>query len=114
MLRVCHRVQLGVYLGVCLGVCLSASCELTWEHTVKQAGSVRSRPIGSILETMPRSVLENVLGGVPGSVLGVDLGASGECKSSRPVVYNQVQSEVYFRVYLGACKKVYFAVWFEV
>jgi hypothetical protein len=71
-----HRVQLGVYLRECSGVCLRASWELTWERTVKQAGSVPSSAIGRVLESIPGSVLENVLGGVLGSVLGVYLGAS--------------------------------------
>ena len=66
----CHRVQLGVYLRAYSGVCLRASCEHTWERTVKQAGSVPSSAIGSVLESMP--------GGVHGSVLGVYLGASCE------------------------------------
>ena len=57
----CHRVQLGVYLGVCLGVCLRVSCELTWEHTVKQAESLPPSAIGSVHESMPGSVLDNVL-----------------------------------------------------
>ena len=73
-----------------------------------------SSEIGSVLESMPRRVLENVLGGVLGSVLGVFLGASWERKSGRLGVYSQVQSGVYFRVYLGACKEVHLAVWFQV
>jgi len=36
--------------------------ELTWERTVKQAGSVPLSVIGSVLESMPGRVLENVLG----------------------------------------------------
>jgi len=42
-----------VYLGV--------SLELTWERTVKQAGSVQSSAIGSVLESIRGSVLEIVL-----------------------------------------------------
>ena len=85
-----------------------------WERIVKQAGSVPSSVIGSILKSMPRSELGNVLGGVLGSVLGVHLGPSWECKSSRLGVYSRMQSGVYFRAYLWACKEVYSAVWFQV
>ena len=67
-----HRGVLGSVLGVYLG----ASREITWECTVKQAGSVPSSAVGSVLESMPGSELENVLGGVLGSVLRVYLGAS--------------------------------------
>jgi len=38
-----------VYLGLCSGVSLRASWELTWERTVKQAGSVSSSAIRSVL-----------------------------------------------------------------
>ena len=55
----CH---LRVYLGTCSEVCLRAPSELTWERTVKQAGSVPSSTIGSGLKSMPGSVLENILG----------------------------------------------------
>jgi len=58
---VCHRVQLGVYLKACLGVCLRAFCELTWDRIVKQAGRVPLSAIGSVLESMPGSVLGSVL-----------------------------------------------------
>jgi hypothetical protein len=44
-----------------LRVYLGASCEFTWEHIVKQAGSVSSSAIGSVLESMLESVLESVL-----------------------------------------------------
>ena len=71
----CHRVQLGEYLRAFSGVCFRASSDLTWKRTVKQAGSEPSSAIRSVLESMPGSVLENVLG-VLGSVLGVYLGAS--------------------------------------
>jgi len=37
---------------------------------------VPSSAIGSVLESMPKSVFENILGGVLRSVLGVYLGAS--------------------------------------
>jgi len=60
-LGVCHRVQLGVYLKACSGVCLRAFCELTWERIVKQAGRVPLSAIGSVLESMPGSVLGSVL-----------------------------------------------------
>ena len=70
--------------------------------------------LGSVLGTMPRRVFENVLGGVLQSVLRVYLGASGERKSSRLGVYSRVQSGVYFRAYLGACKAVHLAVRFQV
>jgi hypothetical protein len=59
---VCHQVQLGVYWKACSGVCLRASRELVWARKVKQAGNVPSSAIGSVLESMPESVLENVLG----------------------------------------------------
>ena len=64
-------MQLGVYLRACSGACLTASWELVWERTVKQAGCVPSSAIKSVLESMPGSVLENVL--------GVYLGAYSEC-----------------------------------
>jgi hypothetical protein len=41
---------------------------LTWKQTVKQAGSVPSSGIGRVLVSMPRSVLENLLGGELGSI----------------------------------------------
>jgi len=37
---------------------------------------VLSSAIGSVLESMPGSELENVLGGVHGSIVGLYLGAS--------------------------------------
>jgi hypothetical protein len=37
----------GTVLENVLGVYLGASCELIWEHIVKQAGSVSSSAIGS-------------------------------------------------------------------
>jgi hypothetical protein len=55
-------VQSGVYLRAFSGVCFRASWELTWERTVKQAGSVPSSAIGSVLESLIGSVLENILG----------------------------------------------------
>ena len=46
--------------------------------------------------------------------LRVQLGASSEptweSKSSRLAVYNDVQSGVYFRVYVGACKELHLTV----
>ena len=46
----------------------------------------------SVLGSMPMSVLENILGGVLGTILAVYLGPSSElsweCKSSRLGVYN--------------------------
>jgi hypothetical protein len=57
---------------------LRPSWELTWERKVKQARIVPSSAIGSVLESMPGSVLEIVFRGVLGSVLGVYLGVSGE------------------------------------
>jgi hypothetical protein len=38
-----------------------ASGEITWEHTVKQAESVPPSAVGSVLDSMPESVRENVL-----------------------------------------------------
>lgn len=46
------------------------------EHTVKQAGGVSLSAIGSIIDNMPRSIIENILEGVHVSILGVYLGAS--------------------------------------
>jgi hypothetical protein len=40
---------------------LRASRELTWDHIVKQDGSVASSAIGSIFESVLGSVLESVL-----------------------------------------------------
>ena len=51
----------GSVLENVLGVYLGASCELTWEHIVKQAGSVSSSAIGSELESVLESMLEIVL-----------------------------------------------------
>jgi len=51
-----------------------ASWECTWERRAKQARSVPSIAIRSVLQSMLGRVLENVLGGVLGSVLGVQLG----------------------------------------
>ena len=50
-LEACHRVQLGVYSRACSGVCWRAFCECT----VKQAGSVPSSAIGSVLESVLRA-----------------------------------------------------------
>ena len=66
----CHRVQVRASLGACPGVYLRTYSEVylgvysecTWECIVMQAGSALSGAIGSVLESMPRSVLENVLG----------------------------------------------------
>jgi len=66
-MRAYSQVRLGVsclwrvYLGAYSGVCLRAYCELTWERTVKQAGSVPSSAIGSVFESVLGSVLESVL-----------------------------------------------------
>jgi len=73
-LRVCHRVQFGVYLRACSGVGLRASWELTWEHIVKQAGSVPSSAIGSVPSSAMRSVLKSMLGSTSASVLRAYLG----------------------------------------
>jgi len=72
----CHQVQSGVYHRVCAGVCLRASRELVREHMVKQAGCVAWSTSGSILGSIPRSVLENKLRGVLGTVLRVYFGVS--------------------------------------
>jgi len=116
------------HLKACSGVYLRASWELTWERTVKQAGSMPSSAIGSVLRAYLGTYsqggweyaiewncerLESLLGNVQPSRLGVchrvQLRASWEptweSKSSRLGVYNRVQSGVYFRAYLGACKK---------
>ena len=61
--------DLQVYLGPYLEEVLGASRELTREHIVKQAGSVQSSAMGSVLESMPRSGHQNILRGVLGSVL---------------------------------------------
>jgi len=58
---VCHRVQLGASLKVFSGVYLRASCELTWERIVKQAGSLPSSAIGILFESILGSVLESIL-----------------------------------------------------
>ena len=59
-LDVFHQVQFGVFLRAYSGVSLRMSLELTREHTVKQAGSVPLIAIGSILETVLESMIENV------------------------------------------------------
>jgi hypothetical protein len=59
---VCHQVQLGVYWKPCSAVCLSDSGDLVWERTVKKAGNVSSSAVESVLQSMPQSVLENLLG----------------------------------------------------
>jgi len=51
----------GSVLEIVLGVYLGASCELTWERIVKQAGGVSSSAIGSVLESVLESMLEIVL-----------------------------------------------------
>lgn len=48
------------------------------EYTVKEAGGVSLSVIGSIINNMPQSILENILEGVDVSVLGVYLVASQE------------------------------------
>jgi len=87
-----HRVQCEAYLRACSGVRLIASCALVWECTVKQADCVPSSASVSVHGSMPGSVLENILGGVLGSVFAVYLEASSaiswEVKSSRLGVYN--------------------------
>jgi hypothetical protein len=50
-----------VYLTACSGVCLRVPCELVWERTVKQARSAPLSGIGSVIDSMPGSVLESVL-----------------------------------------------------
>jgi len=44
------QARLGVHCKACSAVCLRASWELTWKYTVKQAGSVLSSAIGSVLK----------------------------------------------------------------
>ena len=51
---------------------------LVWERTFQQAGCVPSSAIRSVLETMPGSILENLL--------GVYLGASCKLTSERIVM----------------------------
>jgi len=50
-----------VYLGAYSEVFLGVSWELTWECIVKQAESVPSSAIGSVLESMLKSAIESVL-----------------------------------------------------
>jgi hypothetical protein len=66
---------LRAYLGAYSQAGWECAIECDWErlecvlgNTVKQAGSVPSSAIWSVLVSMPGSVLENVLGGVLGSV----------------------------------------------
>jgi hypothetical protein len=80
---VSYRVQLGVYWRVCSAVRLRTSWELNYERTVKQAGSMPSSAIGTVLETMLGSVLQTILRHALGSVLGVDLGEYSECTWER-------------------------------
>jgi hypothetical protein len=61
---------------------------------------VAARSIEIVLESIPGTELENLLGVVLCSVLRVYLEASSEQKSNMLGVYNQVQSGVYFRVYM--------------
>jgi len=49
-----------MYLGAYSDVFLGVSCEMTWECIVKQAESVSSSAIGSVLESMLGSAIENV------------------------------------------------------
>jgi len=58
---VCHRVHLGVYLRACLGAYSQAGGECAIEYNCESPGE---------------RALENVLGGVLGSVLRVYLGES--------------------------------------
>jgi hypothetical protein len=51
-------------------------------HVGIQSSSVPWSAIGSVLESMPRSVLVNILGGVIGSVLESVLRAPCECLES--------------------------------
>jgi len=123
----------GGVLGSILRVYSAASWELTWDCkssrlggvimnnwacTVKQAGSVPWSTIGSVLECIPRSVLENVLGGIHESICRVYLEVSWEltwqCKLSRLWVCSHVWSGVYYRAYLAACIKVNLAACFQV
>lgn len=66
-----HAVQFGLYCVKCLGVCMRASSEITLKCMVKQVGSVPSSAIKSILESMFRSVNDDVPRGLPGSILRV-------------------------------------------
>jgi len=90
----CHRVQLGVYLRVCSGVCLETPWQLTWKRTVKQVGSVPLGAIGSILDSMPGSVLENVL---RGALLSVQWSAFGSLVSC------WMQHDVWYQAHIIAC-----------
>jgi len=47
-----HQNLLGGVLGCVLRVCLVKSSELTWEYTDKQAGSMPSWAIGSVLQSV--------------------------------------------------------------
>lgn len=57
----CHRLQSKVYLSAGSEVCLRASWELTFVYTLNQTGSMPSSQIESVLENIPRSVLDNIL-----------------------------------------------------
>jgi hypothetical protein len=63
----------GLYHQVQFGVFLRASYQLNWKCTDKQTGSVPSSSSVSGLESIPGSVLQNLFGGVLGSVLRVYL-----------------------------------------
>ena len=54
---------------------MRASCELTWERTVEQAGSVPSSAIGSVSESVIGSMLESILS----AYLGAYSQAGWEC-----------------------------------
>jgi hypothetical protein len=96
-MQACSQVKLGVsclwrvYWRACLGVYLRASGEHTWEHIVKQDGSVASSGIGSKFESILRSVLESVLR----AYLEAYSQAGWEC--------HQVQLGVCLKACLGVC-----------
>ena len=66
------------HLRVYSGVCLSLSRKLSWEQTVKQAGSIPLRAIGSVLESMLTCLIGNRLSSILGSELRVYFGVSWE------------------------------------
>jgi len=74
----------GSVLENVLGVYLGASCELTWERIVNQAGSVSSSAIGSVLESMLESMLEIVLRTYLGAYSQADWESAIKCNCEGP------------------------------
>jgi len=77
--------------------------ERTWEHTVKQAGSVQSSAIGSVLQSVQSSELGSVQLSVLGSLLeNVQSSRLGVCNRVQSGAYRRVNLEAYNWAYLGA------------